>query len=522
MQITTIMVKNHITATAAILLVLAGCNKHLDLPPEDFFADGNYWRNEAQVTNFMAGIHGQLRGQQFQLFRLGEMRGGGLSATAVFPVSLSEQNVIEQDLSEDKPSLATWAGFMNPILQINLFIHRVEAIGFLAMDKKNTLLGQAYGIRAFYYFHLLRTYGGVPLRLTPDLLLEKPDPVTLRMARSSEADVLNAIKADIARSLELFGTNQTANKAYWTLNATRMLKGEVFLWSAKVYGNTADLAEAKATLEAVTGYALLPDFAAVFGQKRNAEIIFALPFAFNEAAASASSFFLYDLPNFSGLYYKDTVNAAAPALIDPLVLQQSSTQNIQRYRYTYELFQAYHADDQRREATFYDFYAIDRTASPQKVTARNTVLAKFLGAINNNIRHYTDDWPVYREADRLLLLAEIANAEGADPTAFVQPVRDRAFKGADPAPFANAGRDANEIAIFEERMREFVWEGKRWYDVRRMRAGGDPLAFKAGSHPYGQLDKATESHKLLWPIGRGVWTDDPLVDQTPGYKTTKI
>src|SRR5690606_15969054 len=141
-----------------------------------------------------------------------------------------------------------WAGFMNSILQINLFINRVEAITFLGEDTKNGLLGQAYGLRAFYYFHLMRTYGSVPLRLTPDVILDKPDPVTLRLARSSEAEVLKSIKSDLAQSLRFFGPVQGSNKAYWTLNATRMLKGEVFLWSAKVYNNTADFAEAKTVL----------------------------------------------------------------------------------------------------------------------------------------------------------------------------------------------------------------------------------------------------------------------------------
>lgn len=497
-----------------------GCTKHLDLAPEDFFADGNYWQNEAQVENFMTGIHNQLRGHQFQFFRLGEMRGGGLTNVALMPVSLNELGIIDHQITEVSPGLGAWAGFMGSILQINLFINRVENIGFLAQDKKNSLLGQAYGLRAFYYFHLLRTYGGVPLRLSPDVLLERPDPVTLRLARSSESDVLAAIKSDVARSLELFGTSQGNNKAYWSLNATRMLKGEVFLWSAKVYGNTADLAEAKSALNAVSGYSLLPNFANVITQKRNAEIIFTLPYMFNEAQSSSSAAFLYDLFNFSGMY-KDTVDASAAALVDPLTLQQTTAQVIQRYRYKYELFHAYDVNDQRRDATFYDFYQLDRTVTPQRVTARNTVMVKFLGTINNNIRNYTDDWPIYREADRLLMLAEIANAEGANPQDFIQPIRDRAFNGNDPEPFVNGSQDANEIAIFEERVKEFVWEGKRWYDIRRMRVGNQPLVFESGSHPYGELNQGTESHKVLWPIGRDVWTNDPLVDQTPGYETTK-
>src|SRR5690606_21795722 len=107
------------------------------------------------------------------------------------------------------------------------------------------------------------------------------------------------------------------------------------------------------------------------------------------------------------------------------------------------------------------------------------------------------------------------------PQAFIQPVRDRAFNGNDPTPFVNGSRDANEIAIFEERMKEFVWEGKRWYDIRRMKYGTTPLVFRSSNHPYGVLNQSTEGYKVLWPIGRDVWTNDPLVDQTPGYETTK-
>ncbi len=515
--------KNYIKLAIITALVgmLASCNKQLDFAPEDYFTDNNYWQNETQVENFMVGIHGDLRNKQFMLFRLGEMRGGGLSNTARMDVSLNELNIINQGMTEVSPGTSAWAGFMNSILQINLFINKMETISFIGAEKKAVLLGQAYGLRAYYYFHLLRTYGGVPLRLTPDALLGRPDAVNLRMARASESETLAAIKADIALSLQNFGTIQGKNKAYWTLNATRMLKGEVFLWSAKVYNHMPDLVEAKSALNDITGYNLLNDFGNVFKEKRNAEIIFTLPFAFNEAESSNVSQFLYPIANFSGIYYKDTVDVNAAKLLDPLNIAQASAGGIQRYAYTYELFQSFAVSDQRRDVTFYDFYAIDRTTIPNKVTIRNTVLSKFMGTINNNIRNWTDDWPIYREADRLLMLAEIINAEGGNPQNYIQPVRNRAFKGNDPKPFVNEGKDRNELAIFVERTKEFVWEGKRWYDLRRMKVGNETLAFKGSNNPYGVLNKTTEAFKLLWPIGRDVWTNDPLVDQTPGYTTTK-
>ena len=143
-----------IFAVALSLVGVTACNNHLDIAPEDYFADGNYWQNEAQVQNFMTGIHSQLRDQQFQFFRLGEMRGGGLMNTAIFPVSLNELNIIDHNMTEVSPGLGAWAGFMNPILQINLFIEKIDGLGFLSEAKRNELLGQAHGIRAFYYFHL--------------------------------------------------------------------------------------------------------------------------------------------------------------------------------------------------------------------------------------------------------------------------------------------------------------------------------------------------------------------------------
>jgi hypothetical protein len=120
------------------------------------------------------------------------------------------------------------------------------------------------------------------------------------------------------------------------------------------------------------------------------------------------------------------------------------------------------------------------------------------------------------------MLAEIVNAEGGDPTSYIKQIRDRAFApAADPTPFVNGSKDANELAILSERSKEFVYEGKRWYDLRRMKFGNDPLVFKSVNHPYGVLDKATQAYKILWPIDTGVWTNDPLVNQTPGYPTSK-
>lgn len=506
---------------AVLSLTYTSCKDSLNLPPEDFFGDGNYWQTESQVVKYMDGMHSRFRSHTFQYFVLGELRGGALDNSSFFPVSLNSLEIINQELSETSPGVTSWGGFYNSILQTNLFIHKVESINFIEESKKDYLLGQAYSLRSFYYFHLLRTYGGVPLRLIPDITEDKPDAVELRLPRSTEEEVLNAIKKDIDKAIEYFGNKPSNDKSYWNTDAARMLKGEIYLWSAKVYNNIEDATAAKKSLTDINGYNLLTDFEEVFQEKKNSEIILSIHNKYREAELPGVSLFLYDTPSFSSMYYKDTLDVDAQTLQDPLELVQSNAQAIQRYRYKYSFFDEYDLNDQRREATFYDFYALDRSVSPQKVTGRNTAMIKFLGEINNNIRHYTNDWPVYREADRLLLLAEIANLLDEDPSQYIQKVRDRAYNGNDLSPFVNSNKSENELAIFKERAKEFVFEGKRWYDLRRMKYNNIPLVFKSEKHIYGVLNQDTESHKILWPIERALWTDDPLVEQTPGYQTSK-
>lgn len=515
----------YIMYAVAILVTVSSCRKTLELAPEDYYGDGNFWQNEAQVTNYMVGLHNQFRNSQFMFVRLGEMRGGGHSNVDRQNTSLNELTIINQAILETSAGVGNWAGFYGPILQLNLFISKVEPMTFLPADKKGYLLGQAYAMRAYYYFHLLRTYGGVPLVLEPEVLRGNIDAVTLRKARSTEAQILTAVKADVDNAVSLFSTSASpAEKSSWSPMAALMLKGEVYLWSAKVYNTSADLAVAKTALNAVSGSSLRPNFADAFSyaNKNNSEIIMAIRFRVGEAEMSNYATYLYSTFNFDNLHVKDSTTLG-PTLVDPLVIAATnSMQIIQRYGYTFELFQSYQLADKRRNATFYDYYKTSAGAPPV-VTIRNTALVKFLGTIDAGKRYFSDDWPVYREADRLLMLAEIVNAEGGDPTTYIKAIRDRAFGGAanDPTPFVNGSQDANELAIFAERTKEFVYEGDRWYDLRRMKFAGEPLVFISANHPYGVLNKATQGFKILWPIEAAIWTNDPLVNQTPGYPTAK-
>lgn len=68
------------------------------------------------------------------------------------------------------------------------------------------------------------------------------------------------------------------------------------------------------------------------------------------------------------------------------------------------------------------------------------------------------------------------------------------------------GSDDNPIeTILKERMREFLFEGKRWYDIRLM---GDDYATKYSD---------ANSSRLLWPIDENTLGENSALEQTPGY-----
>ncbi len=517
-------------AALALSVTFTACNK-LELSPEDYFASENFWKTPAQVDGAMIGIHSQLRGNQFTIFGLGELRAGTLKTGTSFTgtASLNSAGFINQDIRESSPGYSSWASFYNTsIFNINNFIYQVEKADYLAAADKSYYLGQAYGLRAYYYFYLFRTYGRVPLATEPKVLTSNPQATSdLYLARTkTEKETLDFIKADIDKSVTSFAGNYTTKfqKAQWSLAATQMLKAEVYLWSAKVKMDgvaptttTADLSVARTALEdVIPRYSLQSSFANVFksasiaASKGNNEIILAMRYQSGEATSSFNQFIYAITDPLSG--YVDDKGAAIPAS-DPLQVNGGGT--IIRYEYKIEAYDQFEAADTRANATFLNF---------NKGAIRATNLRKFMGTIVEGARNFSDDYPIYRLSDALLMLAEVKNKQGQDPTAEIMAVRNRAYAPAAAPQFVNGSFEQNELAIFAERSKEFVAEGKRWWDLRRMQdASGNPLVFRKDLPLVGVLDNIPgQNHKILLPIDIGTMNNDETLkgDQNPGYTGT--
>lgn len=506
--------------------LFSSCNS-LDLAPEDYYGSNNFWNNEAQVKGFIYGIHKQMRDAQVYFFLLGESRGGlqkdGTSSTNT---SLDYSSPFkDQDFTKDKTGVSAWCGFYGKLLNVNLAIDKVEnQCAFLSDASRSYYLGQLYGIRTFYYFWLYRTYGGVPIVTDVKVLNGVTTATPLYLARSTPKETLDFIKSDVTKSEQEFGSNvtMTDSKATWSKYATLMLKAEIYLWSAKVTtGDQSpaanDLSVAETALNEVKGnFSLLPKFSDVFSysNKGNNEIIFALRYLDNEATNSVNNF-VYSDNVFVGVKYSKQGKLMGDTL-------QLKGNGILRNEYVFPLFQSYDDRDSRKTATFLDFY--DKSSTGVMING-GLVLRKFLGIINTTSnRVFVDDIPIYRYSDVLLMLAEVANKKGEDPSSYINQIRQRAFGSKyNPATdaYVNQGFAANELAILDERDKEFVFENTRWFDVVRMQdASGRPLVFSSAA-TYGTgapvLDYASEAYKVLWPVDVNTLNKDPKLEQTPGY-----
>ena len=87
-----------------------------------------------------------------------------------------------------------WVG----IGQCNILIHALEGKELQKRSIRERSLGEAYFLRAHYYFVLVRLYGGVPLRLQP---FTPGEPTAI--ARASTDEVYTQIISDCTRAIDL-------------------------------------------------------------------------------------------------------------------------------------------------------------------------------------------------------------------------------------------------------------------------------------------------------------------------------
>ncbi len=485
-----------------VIAFLGSCE--LDMQPESQLTYNGFWDTEEAAKAAHTGIYASYRNYDFTFWRMGEVR-SDIWGGNTFANSPNDIDLIENNISTSIVHFGNWANFYGLLHYINDFIKNAPDVPFKSEAEKNHMLGQVFGLRAHIYYTMLKAWGDVPINTEP--LLEV-DLEKLKKPRAPKSEVMQQVKNDIETSLGYFGNDNSlwmGKRIYWSKAATLALKGDAFLWSGKVLGGgNTDFNAAKSALEQITGFELV-DYNNLWGQENenNNEFIFTLDYQQDQAGNFYGTYFTTRAVDIAVLY-DENGNSLSDFVVNGLSRYGVSDKALLLLDDTL---------DQRRN-TFLRVYSDGNVHVPYQAenpSYQGSVLLKFLGIIGDDGSRWSfNNVPVYRYADVLLMLAEAKNHLGENPSAEINAVRSRAygdnFAGHD---YTNGTKAENTQAILNERMKEFVGEGKRWWDLVR---AGDGIVF----NEVATLD-ASEAYKIYYSISQSMLANDSELTQTEGY-----
>lgn len=500
-----------ITGLFMLMLSILSCTKKLDeVVPQDTISKDQALKDPNAARTLYHGVYGRFRAFDATFFQLGEMR-SDIWVDGLFTESVDGglQNLYRHNISNLNVPFSGWAGFYNLIYNFNNVLKIIPQTP-LPEAEKTRIQAEVFGLRAYVYYTMVRTWGAVPLNTEP---IETMTNTAETYKRRTAADtIMIQVKADIEKSLQLFGSSNTipvGKRVYWNRVASLLLKGDVYLWSGThLGGGNTDYTTAKNALQEVRNLQgaaldLQANYADIFDPTKktnNKEIIFAINYELQQAQMGVFGNFLVNSIQATTLSF---AQAATPTVssVYPYV---NGANRVGMSQPMINRLTALPAD-QRITNSFRVMYS---NASP--FATRGVFLTKYAGTTAGTSQIYNNDFPIYRYADVLLLLAEAKAKLGEDPSAEINAIRLRAY-GAGYTPYVNGSVTVNMNAILEEYLREFIGEGKRWWALRR---AGD-------SYVYANLNPVyfspTSTAKFLLPLSQAMLTADPLLTQTPGY-----
>src|SRR5690554_3594347 len=151
-----------------LALIITSCNL-LDVEPTTSWTGTNIPTEEAHLEGMLyAGYERLQTALSINFMVYGEMRSDVFYNNA-FNVNIDK--VVNNKLDYGM-SLASWRTFYETIKQANLVLKYTPELleeGKIPEASANSFMGQAYCMRAFTYFYILRIWGEAPLILEPFL-----------------------------------------------------------------------------------------------------------------------------------------------------------------------------------------------------------------------------------------------------------------------------------------------------------------------------------------------------------------
>ncbi|WP_217603587.1 RagB/SusD family nutrient uptake outer membrane protein [Chitinophaga sp. GbtcB8] len=497
-----------ISILLGLLATASSCKKSfLDLSDPTKKNADKFYKDEDQVKQAVSGAYSSLQDHVNSQYIFAEMSSDN-TTIQLNPSDRGQTDRVEAfefwNVTATNVNIADmYNQSYNALYNINFALAKIEGVTAISDAKKAQYKGELQFMRAYYYFNLVRYFGGVVLITEP--LANSSD--AFKTARATEAEVY----AQIIKDLTEAANSLPEKSAYAAADLGRASKGSALGLLGKVYLTMKDYAKAESTLREVLtlGYSLVANYADVFAinNKNNIESLFEVQYQGGNNLGEWSSFIYTFAPRNS------------EGAVTGFPTSRPAGWNIP----TRNIISEFEANDQRKAVALKEGYT----------NAAGTFVAiPFVNKYNHphTIEGRTDDnWPVLRYADVLLMLAEAINEQRGpgDAYQYLNQVRRRAGL----ADRTALSQESFRTAIRHERRVELAFENDRWFDLKRAFTSTQMAAIlnahgqaeKAsptvdrGGVPFTANDYKFDEYEALYPIpDRQLFLDENL-KQNPGY-----
>jgi hypothetical protein len=498
-----------IIPTLLIAAALTSCNK-LDLEPAGTITTGQFFQTETDAVAAINGVYQSLTytaGEQSlygrNLYFLTDM-GTDYAAAGAAASNFHVQSISKLSIDENNDRVAlVWKQLYNGINRANIAIDNIPKV---SGDEtlKTRLINEAKFIRALLYYNAVRLWGDVPLVLHAP---EELDSKTLKVGRTPKEEVYAQIILDLIDAQALPPTYAAAaDKGRPTSGSAYALLADVYL-TRKEYGDAITTAKHIIDNASTWGYQLVENFGELFAKhdkKNGPEHVFSVQFEDGQNGTPGSSG-----QTLTSTSYFGPIGQEPPDV--------SSSDDV--------VYNRFAEGDTRRDVSYIKYVV---NGNDTIFTFPRALFIKYVTDLSDSRKSRPVNFPVIRYSEVLLIYAEALNEENNGPTdaAYdaINQVRRRAFGE---LPYTNPStktgvdlsglsKDEFRKAIQDERLFEFVQEGKRWFDL--VRWGILVEAIKDVTYNGQKIKSAVSKRNYLYPIPQEQRDLNPIgLWQNTGY-----
>ena len=519
------IMKRNIILLACLLAGISFHSCSLDEPSYGKTTSENYYQTDSEIEQALTGAYLQLR-TTWNEYALNHYFVGDCSTDDALKGGNGDGDRAEvRDLSDFTVYTTNgevgrrWEILYRLINRCNDVIYdAADAAG--GRDLLERYAKEAKALRAFGYYCLVTTFGGVPLLTQPMLPAE-----VLTIPRASEDDIYTQIIQDLTDASTL-----PAKGEYDEADAYRLTRGFAKAMLAKTYMFRGDFTLAETVLHEMVetdgDYQLLPDY----GMNWRPE--------YENGSES-----VFEIPN--KVYDR---NIATGTNVPHYFTSRGGSSSYQGYGFhvpTQDLYDAFDADDPRITYIFTrtgDRYAGD--TEEQDNSGSETGFHDYKMTVPSADKVGFDPWMIsynirmMRYADILLLYAEVLNENGkpAQALTYLNQVRSRARNTTpvDPrrdkqvyVPQTTANTLPDITVTDQSRLREIIWherrcelamEGWRRDDLMRQKRFGEVMHAYAQKYDTSKGRNFDDARDYLLPVPQGeIDRTNGILVQNPGY-----